>query len=62
MKEIPVLEAFERNSDGMLSAWCSYCVEFHHHGAGEGHRIAHCTNEKSPYKITGYELKKVSKL
>ena len=36
------------------------------HGAGgddggEGHRVAHCHNPKSPYRDTGYILKIVSR-
>ena len=22
--------------------WCPYCVRWHYHGAGPGHRTAHC--------------------
>lgn len=55
------LLAFERNTDGHLSAWCPYCKEIHHHGSGEGHRSAHCTSQESPYKQSGYILKKATK-
>ncbi|WP_425343064.1 hypothetical protein [Priestia megaterium] len=57
-REYPILLAVESHPDGRLSAWCPYCIEFHHHGVGEGHRQAHCTNEASPFKETGYILKK----
>lgn len=57
-KEYPVLQAFERNQYGHLSVWCPYCKIFHNHGAGEGHRIAHC-NSDSPFKETGYIIKKI---
>ncbi len=29
-------------------------------GAGNGHRVAHCWNPKSPYKVTGYVLVEVA--
>lgn len=55
-----MLKAFERNKEGMLSAWCPFCHEFHHHGKGEGHRVAHCKNNDSPFYQTGYELKLIN--
>ncbi|MFJ8531612.1 hypothetical protein [Bacillus sp. NPDC094106] len=57
-KELVVL-AIERDAAGNLSTWCSACDCFHHHGASEGHRVSHCTNENSPYIHTGYVLKKM---
>lgn len=57
-KKYPVLAAFERNGEGMLTAWCPYCEKWHYHGEGEGHRIAHC-DDGSPFQTTGYILKKV---
>lgn len=59
MKDYPVLAAFERNAEGMLSGWCPFCQDWHHHGVGEGHRVSHCINDNSPFKKTGYMLKKV---
>lgn len=59
-RQHPILLAFpDRNNN--LHAWCPYCVTFHHHGKGEGHRVAHCTNTDSPFKKTGYILKIGSK-
>ncbi|MBP1934889.1 hypothetical protein [Ammoniphilus resinae] len=58
-EQYPVLASFERNKEGMLSAWCPFCQCWHHHSAGEGHRIAHCTDNKSPFHDGGYVLKKV---
>jgi hypothetical protein len=29
-------------------------------GSGDGHRVAHCWNPKSPYKATGYILREVA--
>lgn len=59
MSRIPTLQGFERNKEGMLSAWCPFCKKFHHHGIGEGHRIAHCSNEESPFNQTGYVIKQI---
>ncbi len=57
-KDLIVL-AIERDEKGNLSTWCSYCEQFHHHGVDEGHRVAHCVNEDSPYIHTGYVLRKM---
>ena len=38
------------------SVWCRYCQAWHSHGAGEGHREAHCTERNSPYVAIGYNL------
>lgn len=57
--DTPVLLAIERGIDGCIAVWCPYCVDFHRHGREEGHVIAHCTNEESPFNKTGYYLKKV---
>jgi hypothetical protein len=39
--------------------WCDHCNKWHSHGAGAGHRLAHCHKPGSPYERTGYfiELK-----
>ncbi len=34
--------------------WCPFCRKYHTHGAGEGHRAAHCINLASPFVATGY--------
>ena len=54
----PILLAYE-DEDGGLHAWCIHCRRWHLHGAGEGHRAAHCTNKDSPYLKTGYVLTRV---
>jgi len=50
--------------------WCRYCKKFHTHGAGPGHRVAHCHDRydkrrnpwlraklpDSLYQIKGYYL------
>src|SRR5699024_4810612 len=50
--EYPVLEAVRVNN--RLRVWCRYCAEHHHHSPEDGHRAAHCRNENSPFKQTGY--------
>lgn len=57
-KQYPILLAFEHKKTGFLSVWCPYCCTFHFHGEGEGHRSAHCTNPNSPFKESGYVIKK----
>jgi len=56
--DAPVLPAYEaviRGSTRWL-IWCKYCQTWHRHGAGEGHREAHCNDSSSPYWKTGYNL------
>lgn len=36
------------------SLYCPHCRIQHTHGAGEGHRVAHCAS--GPYKVRGYVL------
>jgi hypothetical protein len=52
------LSAFEVEIDGVKvwRVWCRFCVCWHDHGAGEGHRIAHCADPGSPYNREGYNL------
>lgn len=59
IRDLPVLAATERNLTGDLSVWCPFCKCWHHHGAGEGHRVAHCTNLDSPFRESGYIVKRV---
>lgn len=49
------LESFQRECD-LFTFWCSYCGVEHTHGAGSGHRQAHCKNPASPYRKGGYIL------
>jgi len=62
---MPVLLA-RVSEDGInMIIWCPFCRCSHFYGtgsdptgkAGEGHRVAHCINESSPFKGTGYILK-----
>ena len=55
--EAPVLPAYAVKHMGSqrLFAWCKYCRDWHIHGAGEGHREAHCS-ERTPYSASGYNL------
>ena len=36
--------------------WCQHCDQWHYHGRGRGHRIAHCTSV-TPFSATGYNLR-----
>lgn len=56
---MPVLQAYE--TTGGLRAWCPFCVTYHTHGAGDGHRMAHCA-KSTPFTQTGYELQIVKQL
>jgi hypothetical protein len=56
-KKHPVLLAYLREDGKYLRAWCPFCVRWHLHGWGFGHRVAHCHIEDSPFKKTGYVLK-----
>jgi hypothetical protein len=51
----PILLA--RRKAGRLIVWCVYCRREHWHGTEAGHRIAHCTDKASPYRLTGYLLR-----
>lgn len=51
----PVLLAYPGSSGGWR-VWCDWCERWHTHGAGEGHRVAHCACRKSPYADSGYRL------
>ncbi|EEM92710.1 hypothetical protein bthur0013_59400 [Bacillus thuringiensis IBL 200] len=59
-RSLPVLLAYERDESGNLAVWCPYCACWHLHGQGDGHRMAHCQNRRSPFKKTGYVIKKGS--
>ena len=62
-KDIPVLKGFY-SGPIQIKVWCPFCQTWHFHGAverftkteGEGHRSAHCTNEKSPFLKSGYYI------
>jgi hypothetical protein len=43
-------------SQSRLIVYCEHCRDYHFHGVGDGHRIAHCHVESSPYRQTGYTL------
>src|SRR5262249_62082780 len=62
---LPVLLA-RLSDDGInLIVWCPFCRFNHYHGTfgdptgrdGEGHRVAHCIDDGSPFKKTGYLLR-----
>ena len=49
------LESFDRGKE-VWSFYCNHCRKRHIHGGAEGHRVAHCLNEASPFIATGYWL------
>ncbi len=54
---IPVILCEERTDlpfDEAMKFYCDFCKKYHFHGLGEGHRIAHCHNDKSPFNEKGY--------
>jgi hypothetical protein len=56
-ENIPVILCKERTDapiTGAMKFYCEFCRKNHNHGIGEGHRIAHCHNPKSPFDKTGY--------
>lgn len=57
MTETPVVLAVDDGSGG-LKFKCPYCKCWHWHSAGEGPRVAHCFAAKSPFRSSGYILKK----
>ena len=42
---------------GSWRFYCPFCLRFHYHGHGEGHRLAHCHTVNSPFNKSGYFLK-----
>ena len=61
-EEIPTVYGKVRKGQSIFR--CEFCKVNHYHGwnkAEEGtHRVSHCTNPNSPFKHTGYYLKKSS--
>jgi hypothetical protein len=56
--EAPTLPAYSRKGAGgslRWLVWCRHCHIWHYHGAGDGHREAHC-EEPTPYLQSGYNL------
>ncbi len=50
----PKVLAYETPSG--LTFWCIHCREWHRHGHGGGHRLAHCRDAASSVRAAGYEL------
>ena len=55
----PTLQAELVDVDGCqrLRVSCEHCGEWHHHGPAPGHREAHCKDVRSPYWVSGYNLR-----
>jgi len=68
MSNFPVLKCFPIN-ENQVKAWCPFCKKWHLHGYTDdikdnkaSHRIAHCIDKDSPFKISGgYKIKKLTK-
>ena len=50
---LPLFDCTE-TKDGWMFL-CPHCKRPHHHGKGEGHRVAHCTD--GPFRERGYVLR-----
>jgi hypothetical protein len=60
-RKLPVVKCRVRKcSDGRTEwkFWCPFCRCEHTHGAGPGHRGAHCHDAQSPFLDGGYILEK----
>lgn len=55
--DFPVFRCRESGfgSEATWHFWCPYCRKEHTHGAGAGHRVAHCPRP-TPLTATGYYL------
>ena len=51
----PILPAFDTGKHSVV--WCDHCRRWHFHSRGDGHRVAHCADRRSPYDATGYSLR-----
>lgn len=69
MEKIPEVKGFVYSENSILKFkfFCPFCNRWHHHGVPNGidnrkkqHRNANCQSD-SPYKETGYYLKKYTK-
>lgn len=72
----PILDAYRSEDGDHLLVWCTHELRWHRHGSGcrcddvcscrvgggDGHRGAHCSCAKSPYRDNGYVLKEVGTL
>ncbi|ETA68884.1 hypothetical protein MettiDRAFT_2372 [Methanolobus tindarius DSM 2278] len=59
--KVPTFKCIPRKDlDGGMMFLCPYCHEWHRHGIGNGHRVAHCRKNDSPLKETGYFIEMMS--
>lgn len=58
-RQFPILLGFP-NGKNQLAVWCPYCYRWHYHGNVEGSRSAHCQNPYSPFKKSGYIVKRAT--
>lgn len=62
-RNAPIVQAYriEHPVSPSLVFWCVHCRRWHTHGAGDGHRVAHC-KDGAPYTRGGYVLKSIGPL
>jgi len=63
VKKIPTVLVEQTKNPHIVRIWCPFCCKWHYHaGAPQekhlGHRLADCGNKKSPFRDTGYYLKR----
>jgi hypothetical protein len=55
--KVPIINA-TRTKHGKLKFYCQHCFQWHYHGLGNGHRLAHCVKPNGPFK-RGYILHEI---
>jgi hypothetical protein len=62
---IPIVFTYRDAGGDTMSFFCKFCGRRHTHGRypevgkANGHAVAHCQADDSPYRITGYELREL---
>lgn len=63
MRTRPILKCYSSINESLVKAWCPFCQEWHHHrftsdiaDGRKSHRVEHCTDPDSPFRLTGYYL------
>ena len=66
---VPILFGVPSDSGQTIRVFCRFCGKHHTHGrvpgepgSAEGHRVAHCAIDDSPYSTTGYIIVEVESL
>jgi hypothetical protein len=59
------VERITRDGSEQLRFYCQHCRQYHYHAAGDrpgdgdGHRVAHCHDHRSPFSESGYTLREI---